>query len=238
MLFDATSEQQSFFITSPLPCPYLEGRQERRVVTELIGRRAEPLNDLLTHSGFRRSHGIAYVPACPDCNLCTSARIVVEHFTPSRTQRKVWNRNQDLAAVPCAPQATEEQYDLFRRYLDSRHDDGEMANMDTHDYRALIEDTPIRTDVVEFRDGDGTLLACCLTDAISDGLSAVYSFFDPDSSKRSLGVYMVLWLIEQARLSALPYVYLGFWVEGCRKMSYKTNYQPLEGYKNGLWKPL
>ena len=238
MQIDTANEQQTFFTTALLPCPYLDDLMERRVVTELHGRRAESLNNLLTHSGFRRSHGIAYVPACPTCQLCTSARIVVDQFTRSRTQRKTWNRNADLTVTPCGPIATEEQFSLFRKYLESRHGDGDMASMNEDDYRALIEDSPIRTDVVEFRDEAGTLVGCCLTDRIDDGLSAVYSFFDPEHAKRSLGVYMVLWLIETAKLAELPYIYLGFWIDGCRKMDYKTNYQPLEGYRDGVWKVL
>lgn len=229
---------QFFFTTTPLPCPYLDGKMERRVVTELVGRGANALHDTLSLSGFRRSHGIAYAPACPDCSACVPVRIDVAGFRPSRTQRRVANRNADLAAAERPPEATDDQYALFARYIRSRHGDGDMANMVEGDYRALVEDTPVESTVLELRDDDGILIAGCLVDRLSDGLSAVYSFFDPTLDKRSLGTFMVLWLVERARALKLPYVYLGYWIEESPKMAYKARFRPLEAFMDGRWTAL
>lgn len=226
---------QFFFTTTPLPCPYLDDRMERRVVTELVGRGANDLHDILSLSGFRRSHGIAYAPACPDCNACEAVRIDVAGFVPGRSLRRVLNRNADLHGTECPPEATDDQYALFSLYIHSRHGDGDMANMVQGDYRALVEDTPVDSTLLEFRDGDGILVAGCLCDRLSDGLSAVYSFFDPTQDRRSLGTYMVLWMIERARQLDLPYVYLGYWIAESPKMAYKARFQPLETFRNGAW---
>lgn len=226
---------QFFFTTTAQPCPYLEGRIERRVVTELAGRQANRLHDQLSLSGFRRSHGIAYVPACPDCNACLPVRIRVDGFTPSRSQRRVLAQNKDLTATLLPPVASDEQYALFSRYLSSRHADGDMANMDVTDYQSLVEDTPIDSVLIEFRDADETLVAVCLCDPLGDGFSAVYSFFEPTLDKRSLGTFMVLWLAGYAKLESKPYVYLGYWIEGSPKMAYKKRFQPLEVLQAGQW---
>lgn len=218
-----------------MPCPYLDGRIERRVVTELVGRGAPGLHDRLSLAGFRRSHGIAYAPVCPDCQECIPVRIVVDDFRPSRSQRRIQSRNHDIRGTECRPEATAEQFALFAHYLDSRHADGDMAAMTEADYRSLIEDTPIDSTLIEFRDGGGGLVAGCLVDRLGDGLSAVYSYFDPAPSNRGLGTYMVLWLIERARALSLPYVYLGYWIADSRKMAYKTRYRPLEGLIDGRW---
>lgn len=227
-----------FFATAPLPCPYIEGHVERRVVTELAGRETSVLNDSLSRAGFRRSHAIAYAPACPDCEACTAVRVPVGEFVPSRIQKRVWKRNSDLAAGETAPDATPEQFDLFHFYQESRHGDGDMAKMDYLDYQALIEESPIETMVVEFRDSERRLVAACLADRLGDGLSAVYSFYDPGMGRRSLGVYMILWLIERARAMGLAHVYLGFWIEDVPKMAYKSDFRPLEGYRPGGWRRL
>ena len=229
---------QFFFATAPLPCPYLPGRVERRVVTELVGRDVAALHDALSVAGYRRSHGIAYAPACPDCTACVAARIVVDGFTPSRSQRRVWNINAAVRAEETQRLATEEQFALFAAYQNSRHADGEMARMDFLDYRALVEDNPVDTAIVEFRDPSHSLLGTCVVDRLGSGLSAVYSFFDPALSRRSLGTYMVLWMVERARALGLRYVYLGFWVADCAKMSYKASFQPLEGYTPEGWRLL
>lgn len=229
-----------FFVTTPLPCPYFADRMERRVVTELAGRDASRFHDMLSLAGFRRSHGVAYVPACPGCSACVPVRIDVDAFQSTRNWRRLRNANTGLAAVWKPPTATDEQYELFARYQQARHGDGDMTRMDFPDYRSLIEDTPIDTFLVEFRDPEGRLTAACLTDVLGDGLSAVYSFFDPAEAmeRRSLGTYMILWLVEQARLRGLPYVYLGFWIEGCRKMAYKNRFQPLEYLTPQGWRTM
>jgi arginine-tRNA-protein transferase len=227
-----------FYLTAPSPCPYLAGLQERKVFTHLVGKRAIALNDTLTQTGFRRSQTIAYRPACENCRACVSVRVVVDDFRPSASQRRVLRANADLAgeAVPARP--TGEQYALFRAYLDSRHPDGGMADMSMLDYSMMVEDSHIDTMFTEYRRrrvdsflaprGEGALLAACLTDRLGDGLSLVYSFFAPQESRRSLGSFMILDHIDKARRLGLPHVYLGYWVEGSRKMAYKAAYLPQE----------
>lgn len=227
-----------FFSTAPLPCPYLPGRVERRVVTELVGRDAAALHDTLSLAGFRRSHGIAYAPACPGCSACTAVRIPVREFRPSRTQRRILKANAPIQSSDVPARATQEQYALFARYQISRHADGDMANMDWIDYRALIEDTSVDTVVMEFRDPGGVLVGACLVDRLGDGLSAVYSFFDPGQPRRSLGTCMILHLVERARELGLAHVYLGFWIAECRKMSYKTSFHPVEAYGPEGWRKI
>jgi len=217
-----------FFSTSPLPCPYLPGRVERRVVTELIGRNASDMHDGLSDGGFRRSHSIAYAPACSACDACAAVRVLAQDFDASRSQRRIWNKNKDLTTEETPAVATQEQYILFSRYQRHRHGDGDMSRMDFFDYQALIEDTPVETTLVEFRDGKGRLVAACLTDIMDTGLSAVYSFFDPELRSRSLGTVMILWLIERAQSLNLTHVYLGFWIAESSKMAYKTKFRPIE----------
>lgn len=232
------SKTHFFFTTTPLPCPYLDGRVERRMVTELMGPEAVGLNDQLSIAGFRRSHTIAYTPVCDGCSACVSVRIPVNEYAPNKTQRRIANRNQDLVVGERAAIATREQYDLFKRYIDTRHGDGDMAMMGQSDYRALVEETPVKSNLIEFRAPDGQLIAGCLTDRLGDGLSAVYSFFDTSEDKRSLGTYVVLWLVERAKELGLSYVYLGYWVQGSPKMDYKRNFRPLEAYTPDGWQRL
>jgi len=227
-----------FYATAPLPCPYMPGRVERRVVTELLGRDVDQLHDTLSQAGFRRSHGIAYAPACPDCDACKAVRTVAADFVPSRSLRRVARLNEDIRVREMEPLASAEHFDAFVAYQNARHDDGDMARMDFSDYRALIEESPVDTMVVEFRDADDSLFGVCLTDRLVDGLSAVYSFFDPALSPRSPGSLMILWLIERAQAIGLPYVYLGFWIAECSKMSYKERFGPLEVHTRAGWVPL
>jgi len=230
------SSARFFFTTTPLPCPYFPDRIERRVVTELLGQDADSLHDILTHAGFRRSHGIAYAPSCQDCNSCVSVRIPVDEFQPSKSQRRIINRNQGLHATPLMAKATEEQFILFSEYQSLRHSGGDMEKMNSDDYRALVEESNVNTQIVEFRDDDENLVSCCLIDVLSDGVSALYSYFDPQiDPRRSLGSYMILWLVNHAKELNLDYVYLGFWIEGCGKMSYKASFKPLEGFTETGW---
>lgn len=226
---------QFFYTTAPLPCPYLPGRTERKIVTELSGTEAEALHERLSRAGFRRSHNIAYAPVCPGCQACVPIRVVSEDFTPDRTQRRILRANADLTVSEMPARATAEQFTLFQRYQKNRHADGDMAAMGYYDYRAMIEDTPISTGILEFRDARDRLLGACLTDWLADGLSAVYSFFDTDEEKRSLGTFAVLWLIGRARSLGLPYVYLGYWVPESRKMAYKARFRPSEILISGAW---
>lgn len=226
---------QFFYTTAPLPCPYLPGRTERKIVTELSGTEAEALHERLSRAGFRRSHNIAYAPVCPGCQACVPIRVVSEDFTPDRTQRRILRANAGLTVSETPARATAEQFTLFQRYQKNRHADGDMAAMGYYDYRAMIEDTPISTGLLEFRDAQDRLLGACLTDWLADGLSAVYSFFDTDQEKRSLGTFAVLWLIGRARSLGLPYVYLGYWVPESRKMAYKARFRPSEILISGAW---
>ncbi|MBM7066712.1 arginyltransferase [Actibacterium sp. 188UL27-1] len=238
-----------FYVTAPQPCPYLEGRMERKLFTALQGDYAERLNDTLSKQGFRRSQNVLYRPSCADCNACLSARIKVADFKPSRSQRRTIKRNEALRRDATSPWATEEQYHLFRRYLDSRHADGGMADMDIFEFAAMIEETPVRSRVIEYKQAPGApvsldhgdssaLAAVCLTDVLEDGLSMVYSFYEPDLASRSVGTYVILDHIEIARLAKLPYVYLGYWVPGSPKMGYKAGFDALEIYKGGQWIPI
>lgn len=212
MLQRSARRPQFFYTTAPLPCPYLAGRTERKVVTELSGTEAEALHDRLSRAGFRRSHNIAYSPVCPGCQACIPIRIDARAFEPDRTQRRIARANAGVQAADMPPRATAEQFALFNRYQKARHGDGDMAAMGFYDYRAMVEDTPISSSIVELRDGSDRLLGACLTDRLSDGLSAVYSFYEPGEEKRSIGTYIVLWLVGRARELRLPYVYLGYWV--------------------------
>lgn len=204
-------------------------------MTELSGTEAEALHERLSRAGFRRSHNIAYAPVCPGCQACVPIRVVSEDFTPDRTQRRILRANADLTVSETPARATAEQFTLFQRYQKNRHADGDMAAMGYYDYRAMIEDTPISTGLLEFRDAQDRLLGACLTDWLADGLSAVYSFFDTDQEKRSLGTFAVLWLIGRARSLGLPYVYLGYWVPESRKMAYKARFRPSEILISGAW---
>lgn len=227
-----------FYVTAPQPCPYLSGRMERKLFTALQGDQAGILNDSLSKQGFRRSQNVLYRPSCADCTACLSARIRVEDFVASRSQRRTLNRNSELRRDATSPWATEDQYALFRKYLDSRHADGGMADMDIFEFAAMIEETPVRSRLIEYSDRgeDGPeLVAVCLTDVLDDGLSMVYSFYDPDRPRQSLGTQIILDHIQIAREAGLPYVYLGYWVPGSPKMGYKAGFSALEIYKNGVW---
>lgn len=238
MSYKPPRRPQFFYTTAPMPCPYLPGRTERKVVTEISGPDAEPLHDRLSRAGFRRSHNIAYAPVCSGCNACVPIRIPVARFTPNRGLRKVLNANAGLIGHETPPRATAEQYQLFQRYQLARHGEGDMATMSFYDYRAMVEDTPIETSLVEFRDPDGKLVGACLTDRLGDGLSAVYSFFLPNMERRSLGTFTILWLIERAAQLELPHVYLGYWVRESQKMAYKTRFRPSEILVAGSWRDL
>ena len=232
-----------FYLTAPSPCPYLPGRHERKVFTHLVGDKAGDLNDLLTHGGFRRSQSIAYRPACDQCRACVSVRVVANEFRPSRNFRKIMARNSDIVGEQRSAVPTSEQYSVFRAYLDRRHRHGGMADMTVLDYAMMVEDSHVETRMVEYRlppetpatRRAGALIAVALTDVLSDGLSMVYSFFDPDAGDRSLGTLMILDHIERARAMRLTYVYLGYWVPGSRTMDYKGRFLPQERLMPSGW---
>jgi leucyl-tRNA---protein transferase len=234
------TRQLRFFLTAPQPCPYLAGKYERKVFAHLPLSDGAAVNDSLTQGGFRRSQNIAYRPACEACEACVSARIPVQRYVFTRSERRVLDRNEDLTRHVVEAEATTEQFDLLRRYLNARHSDGGMADMTWPDYVAMIEDTAVRTHIVEYRlagadRGPGQLVACILVDALADGLSLVYSFYDPALSRRSLGSFMILDHIIQAGLTEAPYVYLGYWVRGSEKMAYKARFFPVELLRPHGW---
>ena len=231
--------QNVFLGTRALPCPYIDGEIERKVITDLSVPGAGELYDRLSRAGFRRSHSIAYRPACPSCTACKPVRIRVKDFNWSKRFRRTENQNKDLIALEMAAHATEEQFDLFQQYQEGRHSGGEMETMDFREYRAMIEDSPVDSQVIEFRAKEtDTLVGFLLADRQSDALSAVYSAYDVNNAARSLGTYMVLWLIKQACERHKPYVYLGYWVESSRKMAYKADFRPIEVFGSNGWTEL
>lgn len=229
--------RQSYFVLRETPCPYLPGRQERKLVTELPpGDTA--LYSELSRAGFRRSHRFAYRPACRGCEACMPVRVPVAGFRPSRSQKRIARRNADLVLANRPARADAEQYDLFVAYLQARHGDGEMASMSYADYRSMVEDTVLATRLVELRDAQGRLRAACLVDWLADGPSAVYSFFDPAEPDRSLGTEIILRLIGETGRRRLPYVYLGYWIAESPKMAYKARFVPMEGLTALGWQVL
>ena len=200
-----------FFVTTPSPCPYLTGKTERKVFTELTGQHAGELNDALGRIGFRRSQGVAYRPSCIDCAACVSVRVIAGEFQPSATQRRVLRRNVDLEVTACKPWTTQEQYALLRRYLKSRHPGGGMVDMDESDFADMVEQSPVKTYVVEYREPS------------LDG-------------RPGLGTYIILDHIIRAGRAGLPYVFLGYWVESSRRMSYKAKFRPLERLGPDGWR--
>jgi leucyl-tRNA---protein transferase len=234
-----------FYLTSPTTCPYLPGQIERKVFTHLVGKRARELNNVLTQGGFRRSQTIAYRPACETCRACISVRVVVDDFHPTTSMRRIMRRNAHLVGQEKPNKPTSEQYSLFRGYLDARHGAGGMADMTVLDFAMMVEDSHVETMLVEYRRrdadtslnsaGNNPLMAVCLTDVLSDGISMVYSFYEPDAEKTSPGTFMILDHIARAKTMGLKYLYLGYWVEGSRKMEYKARFLPQERLTSDGW---
>jgi arginine-tRNA-protein transferase len=232
-----------FYVTTPSPCPYLSDRFERKVFTELAGGAPMALHENLSQAGFRRSQSVAYRPACEGCTACVSVRIRVKDFQWSRSLRRIRNRNKDLECADASAWVTAEQFDLLKRYLDSRHGEGGMADMTIYDYAEMVETSPVETSLIEYRqrtdddsdDSTGPLMATALTDVMSDGLSMVYSFFASWEEKRSLGTYLILDHVRRAEAMGKDYVYLGYWVAESPKMAYKARFQPLEGLTAEGW---
>jgi arginine-tRNA-protein transferase len=231
-----------FFVTNPSPCPYLPGKVERKVFTELSGRNSGELNEALGRIGFRRSQSVAYRPSCIDCSACVSVRVLASEFQPTASQRKLIRRHADLEVNACRPITTHEQYDLLRRYLAQRHPGGGMAEMDEHDFADMVEQTTVETFLVEYREPSvdgrpGRLVGACLSDRQADGLSMIYSFFDVGpEARKGLGTYIILDHILRAAQMDLPFVYLGYWVEGSPRMAYKTGFKPLERLGRDGWR--
>jgi arginine-tRNA-protein transferase len=226
----------SYYVLPETPCPYLTGQFERKLLTEITGPEAHDLYELLTRAGFRRSHRFAYRPACQDCSACVPVRVPTADFAYRKSVKRIAKLNQDLSAIERPALATQEHYALFKSYLRARHGDGEMAAMGPQEFRAMVEETDLETRIIEFRRPDQALVGALLMDWLSDGASAVYSYFSPAEARRSLGLYMIVWLIDAARRRDLPFVYLGYWIDACQKMAYKTRLQPIEALTDQGWK--
>jgi leucyl-tRNA---protein transferase len=230
-----------FYITAPQPCPYLPGKLERKLFTHLTREKPGFLIDNLLKGGFRRSQNIAYMPYCDACSACVPVRILVDAFRPRRSLNRIARANCDVMMARMEPSSSAEQYSLFRAYIDARHGDGGMAEMSVLDYSLMVEDSVVETSVTEYRlrpdpeTGDSPLIGVSLCDRLSDGISMVYSFYDPDQPVRSLGTYMILEQVEFARSLKLPFVYLGYWIDGSRKMRYKNRFQPQEHLTSKGW---
>jgi arginine-tRNA-protein transferase len=226
---------QQFFRSGPMPCPYLPGRVERKLFTRLVGATASEVNSTLSRAGFRRSHDVVYRPVCPACLACTPVRIPVAEFALNRSLRRVLRANADLTITEVPARATGEQFRLFSAYQRQRHSDSDMARMTLSDFVAMVDEGQIETSLFEARTPDQGLVACILADRLADGYSAVYSFFDAELERRSLGTYLILRLVERCRADALSYIYLGYWIAGSRKMSYKARFRPIEALGPDGW---
>jgi leucyl-tRNA---protein transferase len=230
-----------FFITAPTPCPYLPGKFERKVFTHLIGADSRNLNTMLSQGGFRRSQNIAYRPACDHCQACTSVRVPVQDFELTKSFKRVLQKNADLVTQVVKARATSEHYSLFRGYIDTRHSEGGMADMSVLDFAAMVDDTVADSRIVEYRFDEGCanageLASAVLMDVLGDGISMIYSFYEPSYEERSLGTLMILDAIARAQSMGLPYLYLGYYVSGSKKMEYKARFMPQQRLTVDGWK--
>jgi arginyl-tRNA--protein-N-Asp/Glu arginylyltransferase len=226
-----------FYLSGPLPCPYLPDRVERKLFTRLIGEAAvdTEINATLTRAGFRRSHDIVYRPACPSCNACVPVRVPTRSFKPSRSLKRITSINRDLMVEIVDTEITDEHYALFMAYQKARHPDSDMAHMARSEFVNMLHEGEADTHIYQLRKPDGELLGCVITDHVNDGLSAVYSFFTPDEPRRSLGAQLIISLISEARRQGLSYVYLGYWIAESRKMAYKARFRPLQALGPQGW---
>ncbi|MBK8972981.1 MAG: arginyltransferase [Hahellaceae bacterium] len=224
-----------FYATPEHDCSYLDDRLATTLFVDPKARITSDLYSRLTHLGFRRSGSHYYRPRCNHCNACVSVRVLAAQFKPTRSQKRTWQRNQDLIATAVPVAFYPEHYALYERYINERHPDGDMYPPSRDQFQNFLLDARPETRLIEFRLPDDTLVGVSVTDRLSDGLSAIYTFFHPDHDSRSLGVFAVLHQIEQCKALNLPYLYLGYWIRGCRKMSYKTNYRPMEILLRDRW---
>ena len=234
-----------FYLTAPAPCPYIDGKSERKVFTHLVGEQAPNLHEDLAQGGFRRSQNIAYRPACENCRACIPTRVLVREYQPGKSMRRISKRNSDLVGKELPNQTTSEQYSLFRRYIEFRHNEGGMADMTMKDYAMMVEDSHVDTRIIEYRrrgpdsnftgTGVGDLIAVLLFDRLSTGLSMVYSFFTPDEPARSLGTFLILDTIQRAKSEELSHCHLGYWVRDSQKMAYKARFLPQERLISNGW---
>ena len=236
-MFDATfTPPINFVYTQPMPCPYIDHKMERRLVTDISTTRGKKYHNILAEAGFRRSQHISYKPACPSCNACKPIRVVAKTFTRTKSQKRIYNRNQDLVTEYLTPVATPELFELFQNYQMLRHSGGEMALMDYADFRGMLETSPINTFIKTYRlKISRELVGVVLLDEQRDGYSAVYSFFNCLQPERSMGTFIILDLIEDLIDNNLNYLYLGYWIDKSRKMSYKANFRPAEVLTSTNW---
>ncbi|MDD3529287.1 MAG: arginyltransferase [Gallionellaceae bacterium] len=229
-------QRLQLYLTAPYPCSYLPGRLARSQVATPVSLIDTPVFSELARQGFRRSGHYVYRPRCDGCAACTPARVRVAGFAPRRSQRRCLARNRDIDCVLRPLLFDDQHYALYRRYQAARHAGGGMDLDDREQYRAFLLCSGVDSTLAEFRLA-GQVVMVSLVDRLLDGLSAVYTFYDPDLPRRSLGVYNVLTQIGLARDLGLPYLYLGYWIKESAKMSYKSDYQPLELLHDGAWIP-
>lgn len=223
-------------MTRANPCAYIEGNIEQRLALDLT--QDPSAHDKLAMAGFRRVENWAYKPVCQKCQACMPIRIDCRNFRSGRNLSRIYKSNQDLTRTINTTQVTQEHYILFQEYLTNRHEDGQMAAMSFQEFTAMIHNSPIETILLEYKDVSGELIACIMVDVQSDGLSAVYSFYDPLSTSRSLGTFMILDMIELVKELGKPYLYLGFYVAQSKKMAYKARFSPSEIFVHGQWQAL
>lgn len=222
------------FTTHPHECSYLDNEDATTLFIDPATKIDRKLYSHLSQIGFRRSGSFLYRPHCQDCNACIPCRIPIDSFNRTRSHKRTWKNNQDISVVEVNSINTEHHYALYERYINERHKDGDMFPPDTEQYASFLGSEWNVTRFIEFSVAE-KLIGVAVIDELDDGLSAIYTFFDPDEDKRSLGTYAVLWQIEMCRAMKLPYVYLGYWIKDCSKMSYKTRYRPLELLINNRW---
>ena len=226
----------NFYLTAPYPCSYLPERQARSQVATPAFLINAPLYSQLVRHGFRRSGTITYRPRCDTCSACVQLRVQAREFKANRSQNRAWKQHAQLEATLHPLQDKTEYFELYQRYQHARHPEGGMDNTDHDAYQSFLLQSHVDTLLVEFREPAlGTLRMVSVIDLLSDGLSSVYTFYDPDLPRARFGVYNVLWQIELCRKLDLDFVYLGYWIENSRKMAYKTQYQPAQGLQNGEW---
>lgn len=229
---DNPAESVKIYLSTPHTCPYLPDRMASSLVVDPDLDIDQTRLTMFTQSGFRRSGDIIYRPHCQDCDACVSVRVPVRDFVPNRAQRRVLKRNRDLRVVAIPGQFKDEHFALYLRYQQARHADSDMCDPDPEKYQQFLVDD--HSTFFEMYCGE-RLLAVAVSDELDDGLSAVYTFFAPETAGRSLGTFAVLWQIHKARAMGQPWVYLGYWIRDCRKMAYKTSFRPIEGFRNRRW---